>query len=184
MATTQPSSGGPERAAPEHRVETSPPRPALDVGEVAPDFALPDADGHVVKSASFRGHPLVLYFYPRAGTPGCSTQARDFRDAYGRLRGAGYGLVGVSPDEVAELRAFRDAEGLPFPLLSDPGHAVCEAYGAWGHTRSSGRSGLGVVRTTVVVDRRGEVALVRSDVAAEGHVAELLADLDVAPERG
>lgn len=146
----------------------------LAPGDVAPDFALPGADGRTVKSATYRGGRTVLFFYPAAGTPGCTVEARDFQTASGELADAGYAVVGVSPDEIYALRRFCEAEGIGFPLLSDPTHAVLEAYGAWGDTHRGDVSTTGVIRSTVVVDGGGRVISAEYGVEPRGHVATLL----------
>jgi peroxiredoxin Q/BCP len=152
---------------------------ALTPGQPAPDFDLPDADGQHVSLMAFRGHPVVLYFYPAALTPGCTTQACDFRDNLDVLKGAGMAVVGISPDPPEKLRKFREVHGLPFPLLSDPDRRVLEAYGAWGEKKLYGKTVVGVIRSTVVVDARGDVEHVFRNVKATGHVAKLLRDLDL-----
>ena len=156
--------------------ETSPPF-RLTREDVAPDFALPDADGHQVSLPQYRGGKVVLYFYPAAGTPGCTTQACDFRDNLTEFEGAGFSVIGISPDEVPELAAFRDEHGLTFPLLSDPTHAVLQAYGAWGEKTMYGRKSVGVIRTTVVVDEHGRVEHAAYGVKATGHVGRLSREL-------
>ncbi|WP_309135342.1 thioredoxin-dependent thiol peroxidase [Cellulomonas sp.] len=153
--------------------------PRLAVGDTAPDFTLPTADGGTVTLSDLRGQRVVVYFYPAAGTPGCTTQACDFRDSLASLQGAGYAVVGVSPDEVAKLAAFAEAEHLTFPLASDPSHAVLEAWGAWGEKKNYGRTVTGVIRSTVVVDPEGRVALAQYNVRATGHVAKLRRDLGI-----
>jgi peroxiredoxin Q/BCP len=149
----------------------------LSPGDQAPDFELPDADERVVSLMSLRGQRVVLYFYPAALTPGCTTQACDFRDNLSVLRDAGAVVVGVSPDPPAKLREFREVHGLPFTLLSDPSHAVLEAYGAWGEKQLYGKTVTGVIRSTVVIDPRGDVEEAFYNVKATGHVAKLLRDL-------
>ena len=151
----------------------------LAPGDQAPEFTLPDADGRPVALADYRGRKVVVYFYPAAMTPGCTTQACDFRDSLSSLQAAGYAVLGVSPDKPAKLATFRDAEGLTFPLLSDPEHAVLDAYGAWGEKQNYGRTYLGVVRSTVVVDEDGRVAAAQYNVRAKGHVAKLRRELGV-----
>jgi peroxiredoxin Q/BCP len=152
----------------------------LEPGMPAPDFALPDADGDVVALQQFRGQRVVVYFYPAASTPGCTTQACDFRDNLAVLRDAGVAVLGVSPDGPDALRRFRDEQALTFPLLSDPDHRVLEAYGAWGEKKLYGRTVVGVIRSTVVVDARGDVERALYNVKATGHVAKLLRDLELA----
>lgn len=153
--------------------------PRLAVGDAAPDFTLPTADGGTLSLSQLRGQRVVVYFYPAAGTPGCTTQACDFRDSLASLQGAGYAVVGVSPDEVGKLAAFAEAEHLTFPLVSDPSHAVLEQWGAWGEKKNYGRTVTGVIRSTVVVDPEGRVALAQYNVRATGHVAKLRRDLGI-----
>lgn len=151
----------------------------LERGQAAPDFTLPTVDGGTWSLTEHRGRSVVVYFYPAAATPGCTTQACDFRDSLSSLQGAGYDVVGVSPDGPQELRAFRDAEGLTFPLLSDPDHAVLEAYGAWGEKSMYGRTSTGVIRSTFVVDPDGALRAAQYGVKATGHVTRLRAELGI-----
>lgn len=153
--------------------------PRLSPGDTAPDLTLPSTTGGTLSLQDLRGRSVVVYFYPAAGTPGCTTQACDFRDSLASLAGAGYAVVGVSPDPLAKLTTFAQDEGLTFPLLSDPGHEVLEAWGAWGEKTSYGRTSTGVVRSTVVVDPDGTVALAQYNVRATGHVAKLRRDLGI-----
>lgn len=146
---------------------------SLSAGDPAPDFTLPDQDGLPVSLHDLRGQRIVLFFYPAAMTPGCTTAACDFRDSMGSLRGAGYAVVGVSRDEPARLRAFRQRDGLAFPLLSDPDHAVHEAYGAWGEKLNYGKRIEGVIRSTFVLDENGVVVHALRNVKATGHVARV-----------
>ncbi|HWB66115.1 MAG TPA: thioredoxin-dependent thiol peroxidase [Mycobacteriales bacterium] len=152
----------------------------LSPGDLAPDFALLDADETQHTLSEFRGKHLVIYFYPAALTPGCTTQACDFRDNLKVLAGADYAVVGISPDQPAKLAKFRDKYDLPFPLLSDGDKRVLEAYGAWGEKTMYGKKVTGVIRSTVVVDPEGKVAAAFYNVKATGHVAKLLRDLDLA----
>lgn len=154
--------------------------PRLAVGDTAPDFTLPTADGGTLTLSALRGQHVVVYFYPAAGTPGCTTQACDFRDSLASLQGAGYAVVGVSPDEPAKLAAFAEAEHLTFPLVSDPSREVLASWGAWGEKQNYGRTVTGVIRSTVVVDPEGRVALAQYNVRATGHVAKLRRDLGIA----
>ncbi|WP_129338356.1 thioredoxin-dependent thiol peroxidase [Cellulomonas endophytica] len=154
--------------------------PRLTVGETAPDFTLPTADGGSLTLSALRGEPVIVYFYPAAGTPGCTTQACDFRDSLASLAGAGYAVVGVSPDPVEKLARFAADEGLTFPLVSDADHAVLEAWGAWGERTLYGKKVTGVIRSTVVLDADGVVTLAQYNVKATGHVAKLRRDLAVA----
>ena len=152
----------------------------LSANDVAPDFELVDADDRPFSSMTLRGKPAVLYFYPAALTPGCTTQACDFRDNLNVLRDAGLTVVGVSPDQPAKLRKFRETHDLPFTLLSDPDHRVLEAYGAWGEKKLYGKTVTGVIRSTVVIDAHGRVEHAFYNVKATGHVAKLLRDLKLA----
>src|SRR3954451_5135835 len=149
----------------------------LNPGDQAPDFELLDADERTVSLMQLRGERVVLYFYPAALTPGCTTQACDFRDNLDVLRGAGTTVVGISPDTPAKLRECRETHGLPFALLSHPAHAVLEAYGAWGEKKLYGKTVTGVIRSTIVVDPRGDVEHAFYNVKSTGHVAKLLRDL-------
>jgi thioredoxin-dependent peroxiredoxin len=149
----------------------------LEPGDPAPDFTLPDADGHEVSLSSFRGQRVIVYFYPAAMTPGCTKEACDFRDNLAELNGQGITVLGISPDPPAKLARFRDKEGLTFPLLSDPDHKVLEAYGAYGEKKLYGKTTVGVIRSTFVVDPDGTIARAMYGVKATGHVARLRADL-------
>ena len=149
----------------------------LSPGDAAPDFTLPDAHGEPVALAGLRGSKVILYFYPRAETPGCTTQACDFRDNMASFGAEGYRVLGISPDAPAALERFAQNEGLGFPLLSDEDHAVAEAYGAWGEKKNYGKVYEGLIRSTVVLDEQGTVSLVQYNVRAKGHVAKLRRDL-------
>ncbi len=148
-------------------------------GDPAPNFTLTNSAGVDVSLADFRGRSTVVYFYPAAATPGCTKQACDFRDSLASLQQAGYEVVGISPDPVAKLATFAAAEGLSFPLLSDPGHSVAEAYAAWGEKKNYGKTYQGLIRSTVVIDPDGKVILAQYNVRATGHVAKLRRDLNV-----
>ena len=148
-------------------------------GAPAPDFTLKNEAGNDISLRDFRGRSTVVYFYPAASTPGCTKEACDFRDSLVSLQQAGYEVVGISPDPQSKLAKFADAEGLTFPLLSDEDHAVAEAYGAWGEKKNYGRTYEGLIRSTVVVDPEGSVALAQYNVRATGHVAKLRRDLKV-----
>ena len=153
--------------------------PRLSPGDPAPDFTLPDADGKEVALRDFRGRKVVVYFYPAAMTPGCTTQACDFRDSRNDLSGAGFTVLGISPDSTAKLAKFRDKESLTFPLLSDPGREVLKAYGAFGQKMMYGKSTVGVIRSTFVIDEDGKVEKASYGVKATGHVERLRKELGV-----
>jgi peroxiredoxin Q/BCP len=149
----------------------------LQPGDPAPDFTLLDAAGDPVSLADLRGGRVILYAYPAAGTPGCTTQACDFRDSMASLQGAGYTVVGVSPDTPEQLAAFAAEQGLTFRLLSDPGVAVLSGYGAYGEKSLYGKTVVGVIRSTFVLDEQGTVERAMYNVKATGHVAKLRRDL-------
>ena len=151
----------------------------LTTGAGAPDFTLRDASGQDVTLSSLRGTNVVVYFYPAAATPGCTTEACDFRDNLASLDAAGYKVLGISPDPVGKLAAFSEKESLTFPLLSDEDHAVAEAYGAWGEKKNYGKTYEGLIRSTVVVDPDGRIAVAQYNVRATGHVAKLRRDLGI-----
>jgi peroxiredoxin Q/BCP len=140
--------------------------PRLEVGDKAPAFSLPDADGNTVFLADYRGRKLIVYFYPAASTPGCTKEACDFRDNLRDLNGAGLDVVGVSPDSPAKLAKFRDDQELTFPLLSDPDRKVLTAWGAYGEKKMYGKTVQGVIRSTFVVDEDGKVAVAQYNVKA------------------
>ena len=151
----------------------------LSPGDQAPDFTLPDADGKPVALADYRGRKVIVYFYPAAGTPGCTKQACDFRDNLAPLGGAGLDVLGVSPDSPAKLAKFRDAQELTFPLLSDPDRTVLDAYAAYGEKTLYGKKMQGVIRSTFVVDEDGKIEQALYNVKATGHVAALRKKLSV-----
>ncbi|CAN5577939.1 thioredoxin-dependent thiol peroxidase [soil metagenome] len=151
----------------------------LTQGDKAPTFSLPDADGTTVALADFKGRKVIVYFYPAASTPGCTKQACDFRDSLAELNEAGLDIVGISPDKPEKLAKFRDAEGLTFPLLSDPDKKVLSAWGAFGEKKMYGKTVQGVIRSTFVVDEKGDIEVAQYNVKATGHVAKLRRDLSV-----
>jgi thioredoxin-dependent peroxiredoxin len=153
--------------------------PRLSPGDTAPDFTLTAADSTTVTLSGLRGQHVVVYFYPKAMTPGCTTQACDFRDSLDSLQAAGYAVLGISPDAPERLAKFAERDGLTFPLLSDPDHTVLEAWGAWGEKKNYGKVFTGVIRSTVVVDPAGVVELARYNVRAKGHVAALRTALEI-----
>ncbi|SEO52433.1 thioredoxin-dependent thiol peroxidase [Amycolatopsis saalfeldensis] len=152
----------------------------LSAGDAAPDFTLSDSTGKDVSLSDFRGQAVVVYFYPAAGTPGCTKQACDFRDNLAELNDAGYQVLGVSPDKPEKLAKFVAAEQLTFPLLSDPDKAVLTAWGAFGEKKNYGRVVQGVIRSTFIVDAEGKIAKALYNVRATGHVAKLIKDLGLA----
>ncbi len=149
----------------------------LEIGAKAPEFELADQDGNHVKLSDFAGKNVIVYFYPAASTPGCTTQACDFRDNLNSLKAAGYVVLGISPDEPKKLKKFVDNEGLTFPLLSDPDNAVQTAYGAYGEKSMYGKTYMGTIRSTFVVDADGKIAKAMYNVKATGHVAKLRGEL-------
>ena len=151
----------------------------LAVGDPAPDFTLPDADGKPVSLADHRGRRVVVYFYPAAATPGCTTQACDFRDSLADLGDSGLDVLGISPDKPEKLAKFRDKEGLTFPLLSDVDKQVLTAWGAFGEKTMYGKTVTGVIRSTFVVGADGRIEVAQYNVRATGHVAKLRRDLEV-----
>lgn len=155
------------------------PTPRLEVGAKAPAFNLTDADGNTVKLADYQGRKVIVYFYPAASTPGCTKQACDFRDSLAELNEAGLDVIGISPDKPEKLAKFRDAEGLTFPLLSDPERKVLTAWGAFGEKSMYGKTVQGVIRSTFLVDEKGKIAVAQYNVKATGHVAKLRRDLSV-----
>ncbi len=152
----------------------------LEPGDPAPEFTLADADGNAVSLSSYRGRKVIVYVYPAASTPGCTTQACDFRDNLSSLEAAGFAVLGLSPDAPAKLARFRDEEGLTFPLLSDPTREVLEAYGAYGEKQMYGKTVTGVIRSTFVIHEEGRIERAMYGVRATGHVAKLRKELGVA----
>jgi|SRR5665213_156795 len=153
--------------------------PHLDTGQLAPDFTLPDADGAPVSLKDYRGRRVIVYFYPAAMTPGCTTQACDFRDNLSELDGAGVTVLGISPDPVSKLARFRTEQDLTFPLLSDVDRATLTAYGAYGEKKLYGKTVVGVIRSTFVIGPDGKIEVAQYNVKATGHVAKLRKDLQV-----
>jgi peroxiredoxin Q/BCP len=151
----------------------------LAPGDEAPDFELPGSDGAPVRLSSLRGQPVIVYFYPAAMTPGCTTEACDFRDNIRWLAASGVTVLGISPDAPAKLAKFRERDHLNFPLLSDPGHEVHEAYGAYGEKTMYGKKRMGVIRSTFVVGPDGKIEHAYYNVKATGHVERLRKDLGI-----
>ena len=151
----------------------------LTAGDAAPDFTLPTDTGEKLSLSSLRGRKVVLYAYPAAMTPGCTTQACDFRDSLSSLHAAGYQVVGISPDTPEQLAKFRERDGLTFPLVSDRDKAVLTAYGAYGEKQHYGKTVVGVIRSTFVIDESGRIERAMYNVKATGHVAKLRRELGV-----
>jgi peroxiredoxin Q/BCP len=152
----------------------------LSTGDVAPDFTLPADTGEQVSLSSLRGGKVIVYFYPAAMTPGCTTQACDFTDSLDSLQAAGYTVLGISPDEPAKLSKFRERDALTITLLSDADKQVLNAYGAFGEKKMYGKTVEGVIRSTFVVGEDGRIELAQYNVKATGHVAKLRKDLGLA----
>jgi peroxiredoxin Q/BCP len=149
----------------------------VEEGEPAPDFTLRSETGELVMLSSFRGRPVVLYFYPRDDTPGCTTQACGIRDVYGEFERLGAVVLGVSPDDERSHAKFKQKHRLPFTLLADPDHAVSERYGVWGEKTYMGRKYLGVSRATFVIDEAGVVKRIFPKVKPATHADDVLAAL-------
>jgi peroxiredoxin Q/BCP len=157
--------------------ETDAPATRLSPGDPAPEFTLPDAEGKQVSLADHRGRRVIVYCYPAALTPGCTTQAVDFTEAAGDLAQAGLDIIGVSPDEPEKLLRFRDKEKLGITLVSDPEKKVLRAYGAYGPKKLYGKEVVGVIRSTFIVDAEGRIESASYNVKATGHVAKLRREL-------
>lgn len=157
---------------------TPPEAKRLDVGDKAPDFTLTNDKGETTSLADFKGQRVVVYFYPRANTPGCTKEACDFRDSLAQLNSAGIAVVGISPDKVEALAKFRDEHELNFPLLSDPDKEVMKSYGAFGEKKNYGKVVQGVIRSTFLVEPDGTIGLAKYNVRATGHVARIIKDLE------
>ncbi len=149
----------------------------LQPGDAAPAFTRRDQDGSEVSLDDYAGRPFVVYFYPKAFTPGCTTESCDFRDRHQAFAAAGYDIVGVSPDPVEKLDRFRSEHDLPFRLLSDVDHTMAEAYGAWGTKRNYGKEYQGIIRSTFVVDAAGNVEHAWYNVKAGGHAERVAGEL-------
>ena len=149
----------------------------IEEGKPAPDFELQSDNGDTVRLSEFRGRPVVLYFYPKDDTPGCTTEACEFRDAYDVFRERGAEILGVSPDDVRSHEKFRSKYGLPFTLLADPQHKAAEAYGVWGERSFAGKKYMGVNRSTFVIDKDGNVARAMIGIKPAGHASDVLTTL-------
>jgi peroxiredoxin Q/BCP len=151
----------------------------VEEGQDAPDFELTSDSGEVIRLSQFRGKPVVLYFYPRDDTPGCTAQACGIRDSYDDFEERGAVVLGVSPDEETSHVKFKQKYGLPFTLLADPEHMVAEQYGVWGEKKYMGRTYMGVERSTFLIDENGRIARVMRRVKPDTHVEQVLAALPV-----
>lgn len=151
----------------------------LTPGTPAPQFTLPAAGGDTVSLADYAGQKVIVYFYSKASTPGCTTQACDFRDNLASLTSHGYAVLGISPDSIKALDTFTEDQELTFPLLSDEDHAVAEAYGAWGEKKNYGKTYVGLIRSTLVIDEKGMIEVAQYNVRAKGHVSKLRRDLGI-----
>ena len=149
----------------------------VDEGRPAPDFTLPTETGEPLTLSDLRGHAVVLYFYPKDDTPGCTTQACGLRDVYGEIRERGATVLGVSPDSVASHVEFKEKYGIPFTLLADPEHEVSELYGVWVERNTYGKKSMGINRSTFVIDADGNVVEAMRGVRADGHADKVLAAL-------
>jgi thioredoxin-dependent peroxiredoxin len=151
----------------------------VEEGQDAPDFELTSDSGKVIRLSQFRGKPVVLYFYPRDDTPGCTAQACGIRDSYDDFEERGAVVLGVSPDEEMSHVKFKQKYGLPFTLLADPEHVVAEQYGVWGEKKYMGRTYMGVQRSTFLIDENGRIARIMRRVKPDTHVEQVLAALPV-----
>jgi peroxiredoxin Q/BCP len=149
----------------------------LEAGAQAPAFTLPDQDGNPVSLDDFKGTRVLVYFYPGDDTPGCTKEACQFNDNLAGFQAAGVPVIGVSPDDDASHRRFRNKYGLAFPLLTDADHAVMDAWGAWGEKTRYGRTSVGVLRSTFLVDEQGRIQRAWHNVKADGHAAAVLSEL-------
>jgi peroxiredoxin Q/BCP len=147
----------------------------INAGIPAPDFSLPDENNNIRRLSDFRGRTLVLYFYPKDDTPGCTTEACGFRDDYSNYVTADVVILGISPDNAKSHSKFKEKFSLPFPLLADDGHKVCDLYGTWGPKKFMGREYEGVLRTTFLIDKNGKIAKVFENVRPAEHSVEVLA---------
>ncbi len=146
----------------------------VEEGKPAPDFELVSDDGTTVRLSDLRGKPVVIYFYPKDDTPGCTTESCEFRDAYDVFRERGAEILGISPDGEKSHQKFKSKYGLPFPLLADPEHVAAEAYGVWGERKFMGKKFMGINRSTFLIDSDGNVAKAMLGIKPAGHASEVL----------
>jgi peroxiredoxin Q/BCP len=151
----------------------------IEEGKPAPEFELKSDGGETVKLSDFLGRPVVLYFYPKDDTPGCTTEACEFRDAYDVFRERGAEVLGVSPDDVTSHQKFKTKYELPFPLLADPEHEVAEKYGVWGERKFAGKTYMGINRSTFIIDPEGKVARAMLGIKPAGHASQVLDSLQL-----
>lgn len=152
-------------------------RTILEIGDVAPNFTLTDDRGRQVSLSDYSGRRVIVYFYPKADTPGCTTEACDFRDSLTELKDAGVDVLGISPDSVEKLEKFRENHDLTFPLLSDPEKKALTAYGSFGEKKNYGKVVQGVIRSTFLINTDGTIGLAKYNVKATGHVARIAKDV-------
>ena len=152
--------------------------PQLEAGTKAPEFTVPDQDDNPVSLEDFKGQRVILYFYPADDTPGCTREACQFNDNLAAFQAAGVPVIGISPDDADSHKRFRNKYGLRFPLLTDTDHQVIDAWGAWGEKVRYGRTSIGVLRSTFLVDEQGRVERAWHNVKADGHAAKVLAELE------
>jgi thioredoxin-dependent peroxiredoxin len=150
----------------------------IEEGTLAPDFELATDDGRRIRLSELRGRPVVLYFYPKDDTPGCATQACEFRDSYARFQERGAVVLGVSPDDEVSHARFKSKYSLPFALLADPEHRVADDYGVWGERKLYGKTYMGINRSTFVIDSEGRVVKAMHGVKPAGHAEDVLTALD------
>lgn len=153
----------------------------LEVGQNAPDFTAESTHGtiHLAELLKESDQGVIVYFYPKASTPGCTKEACDFRDSLNSLKGVGYSVIGISADQMGALERFADTQSLNFPLVSDPDHKILESWGAWGEKKNYGKTSIGIIRSTIVVDPAGIVTTALYNVKATGHVARLRRELGI-----
>ena len=149
----------------------------IEEGKPAPDFELTSDSGETIKLSSLRGKPVVLYFYPKDDTPGCTTEACEFRDAHDMYRERGIEILGVSPDDVASHEKFKSKYELPFTLLADPDHRTAESYGVWSERKFAGKTFMGINRSTFLIDEEGNVARAMLGIKPAGHALDVLEKL-------